>query len=93
MVEHREDLVKTRTQTVNRLHVLLTQLDPRRGCRATSPLTRAADMLRQVRPREPGVKTLRRLAAELDRRDPPLDRRIAAAATEISAAVEPPAPP
>jgi transposase len=26
LVEHRDDLVKTRTQTVNRLHVLLTHL-------------------------------------------------------------------
>lgn len=28
LVEHRDDLVKTRTQTVNRLHVLLTHLTP-----------------------------------------------------------------
>jgi transposase len=28
LVEHREDLVRTRTQTVNRLHALLTRLVP-----------------------------------------------------------------
>lgn len=28
VVEHRDDLVKTRTQTVNRLHVVLTNLIP-----------------------------------------------------------------
>ena len=28
IVEHRDDLVKTRTQTVNRLHVVLTNLIP-----------------------------------------------------------------
>ena len=28
IVEHRDDLVKTRTQTVNRLHVVLTKLVP-----------------------------------------------------------------
>ena len=30
IVDHRDDLVKTRTQTVNRLHVVLTHLVPRR---------------------------------------------------------------
>jgi transposase len=28
VVEHRDDLVKHRTQTINRLHVLLTKLVP-----------------------------------------------------------------
>ena len=28
VVEHRDDLVKTRTQTINRLHVVLTHLIP-----------------------------------------------------------------
>lgn len=36
LVEHRDDVVKTRTQTVNRLHVLLTQTAPRRSAFANS---------------------------------------------------------
>jgi transposase len=87
VVEHRDDLVKTRTQTVNRLHVLLTHLTP---AGATRGLTadRAADILRQIRPREPAAKTLRSLAADLVAEIRALDRRIAKAAVDITAAVE-----
>jgi transposase len=87
VVEHRDDLVKTRTQTVNRLHVLLTHLTP---AGATRGLTadRAADILRQIRPREPAAKTLRSLAADLVAEIRALDRRIAKAAADIAAAVE-----
>jgi transposase len=87
VVEHRDDLVKTRTQTVNRLHVLLTHLTP---AGATRGLTadRAADILRQIRPREPAAKTLRSLAADLVAEIRALDRRIAKAAADITAAVE-----
>jgi transposase len=87
VVEHRDDLVKTRTQTVNRLHVLLTHLTPAgasRGLTADS----AADILRHVRPREPAAKTLRTLAADLVAEIRAVDRRIAKAATDIKAAVE-----
>lgn len=57
---------------------------------AARPLTadRAADVLRQIRPREPAVKTLRSLAADLVAEIRALDRRIAKAATDIAAAVE-----
>jgi len=87
VVEHRDDLVKTRTQTVNRLHVLLTNLTP---AGATRGLTadRAAEILRQIRPREPAVKTLRSLAVDLVAEIRQLDRRIAKAAVDITAAVE-----
>jgi transposase len=87
VVEHRDDLVKTRTQTVNRLHVLLTHLTP---AGATRGLTtdRAADILRQIRPREAAAKTLRSLAADLVAEIRALDRRIAKAAADITAAVE-----
>jgi hypothetical protein len=87
VVEHREDLVKTRTQTVNRLHVLLTHLSPSGAARGLTA-DRAADILRQIRPREPGLKTLRSLAADLVAEVRALDRRIAKAATDIAAAVE-----
>jgi hypothetical protein len=43
--------------------------------------------LRTVRPRASGPRTLRRLAAELVTEIRHLDRRIAAATTEISTAV------
>ena len=56
LVEHRDDLVKIRTQTVNRLHVLLTHLTPAGAPRGLTA-DRAADILRQIRPREPAAKT------------------------------------
>ena len=87
VVEHREDLVKTRTQTVNRLHVLLTDLTPSGAARGLTA-DRAADILRQIRPREPALKTLRSLAADLVVEIRALDRRIAKAAGDIAAAVE-----
>jgi transposase len=87
LVEHRDDLVKTRTQTVNRLHVLLTHLTPAGAPRGLTA-DRAADMLRQIRPRETAAKTLRSLAVDLVAEIRQLDRRIAKAATDIAAAVE-----
>ena len=87
LVEHRDDLVKTRTQTVNRLHVLLTHLTPGGAPRGLTA-DRAADILRQIRPREAAVKTLRSLAVDLVAEIRQLDRRIAKAATDIAAVVE-----
>ena len=64
IVEHRDDLVKTRTQTVNRLHVVLTTLVPG-GARRELTADHAAELLRGVRPRDEAGKTLRALAADL----------------------------
>jgi len=86
LVEHRDDVVHTRTQTVNRLHVLLTQLLPGGAPRQLDADT-AARLLRTVRPRASGPRTLRRLAAELVTEIRHLDRRIATATTDISTAV------
>ena len=86
LVEHRDDMVKSRTQTVNRLHVLLTQLLPAGASRNLSA-DHAAQLLRTVRPRSTGPRTLRRLAAELIGEIRHLDRRIATTTSEISAAV------
>ncbi len=86
LVEHRDDVVKTRTQTINRLHVLLTQLLPAGSPRNLSA-DHAAQLLRGVRPRSTGPRTLRRLAVELIGEVRHLDRRIATTTTEISAAV------
>jgi transposase len=87
LVEHREDLVKTRTQTVNRLHVLLTHLTPAGAARGLTA-DRAADILRQIRPRDHAYKTLRSLAVDLVGEIRQLDRRITKAAGDIEAAVE-----
>jgi transposase len=86
LVEHRDDVVKTRTQTVNRLHVLLTQLVPGGAPRKLDADT-AAGLLRRVRPRGTGPATFRRLAVELIAEIRHLDRRIATATEQISAAV------
>ncbi|MEU6698644.1 IS110 family transposase [Pseudonocardia sp. NPDC046786] len=86
LVEHRDDIVRTRTQTVNRLHALLTKLLPG-GVSGSLDAETAARALRRVRPRTPGPRTLRRLAVDLVGEVRHLDRRIAAATTEISAAV------
>jgi len=86
VVEHRDDTVRTRTQTINRLHVLLTGLLPGGAPRQLDADT-AARLLRTVRPRATGPATLRRLAAELIGEVRHLDRRIATASTQISDAV------
>ena len=86
LVEHRDDIVRTRTQTVNRLHVLLTGLLPGGAPRQLDAGT-AARLLSTVRPRATGPATLRRLAAELIAEVRHLDRRIATARTQISDAV------
>jgi transposase len=86
LVEHRDDIVKTRTQTINRLHVLLTQLLPGGAARQLDADT-AAGLLRTVRPRATGPRMLRQLAVDLVAEIRHLDRRIAAATTQINAAV------
>jgi transposase len=86
LVEHRDDLVKTRTQTLNRLHGLLTQLIPA-GATTRLNAEAAAELLRTVRPRTPMLRTLRALASDLITEVRRLDRRISATATEITSAV------
>ncbi len=51
VVEHRDHLVRTRTQTVNRLHVLLTNLIPA-GAPRRLTADQAAERLRGIRPRD-----------------------------------------
>ena len=86
VVEHRDDLVKTRTQTVNRLHVVLTRLVPA-GARRQLSADHAAALLRGVRPRDAAAKTLRALAMDLISDVRQLDRRIAKAANDIQMAI------
>src|SRR6478735_4758298 len=86
IVEHRDDLVKTRTQTINRLHVVLTRLVPA-GAKRHLSADHAAEVLRGVRPRDPAAKTLRALAMDLVSEVRQLDRRIAKAVKDIQMAV------
>lgn len=64
VTEHRDDLVRTRTQLINRLHALLVKLvlsGLTRGLTAES----AADALRRVRPRDLLGRTLPTIAVDL----------------------------
>jgi transposase len=86
LTEHRDDLVKTRTQTVNRLHVLLAHLLPG-GADLGLTADDAAGLLRRVRPRDVLGVTRRRLAVELVAEVRRLDGRIAATGEQITTAV------
>ncbi len=92
MSERRRDLVRTRTQTVNRLHQLLMELIPA-GAGRNLTATKARALLATVRPRDVAGKARRQLAADyidditiLDRKLKTLDKRIADAvkATETT---------
>jgi transposase len=86
LTNRREDLVRTRTQTLNRLHRLLADLVPG-GAGRNLTADRAAALLGQACPTgAPGV-TRRQLAADLiaDARD--LDRQISVVEARIKAAV------
>jgi transposase len=87
IVEHRDDLVKTRTQTINRLHVVLTHLVPG-GAGHALTAAHAAEFIRGVRPQDAAAKTLRALAVDLISEVRQLDRRISKAARDIDAAVK-----
>lgn len=86
VVEHRDDLVKHRTQTVNRLHVLMTRLITG-GAPTNLTAADAARLLRQVRSATPVQATLRALAVDLIAEVRRLDTRILAADKQITAAV------
>jgi transposase len=87
LVDHRDDLVRARTQTVNRLHVLLTQLIPAGAPQRLSADT-AAKLLSPVRPQTPLLTTLVALAEDLITEIRRLDERITATATKITTAVQ-----
>jgi transposase len=86
VVDHRDDLIKQRTQTVNRLHVLPTRLID--GCAPTQlSAADAAVMLRRVRPATASQAVLRTVAVDLVGEVRRLDTRIVAADKQIAAAV------
>ncbi len=83
VTEHRDDLVRGRTQLINRLHVLLIKLIPSGAAPGLSAES-AAEALRRVRPRETLGRTLRALAVDLVAELRRLDRRIAEATQTLS---------
>jgi transposase len=87
LTKRREDLVRTRTQTLNRLHRLLVDLVPG-GAARNLTANRAAALLRQVEATGTPAITRHQLAGDLvaDVRD--LDRRITAVEERITAAVK-----
>jgi transposase len=86
LTNRREDLVRTRTQTVNRLHRLLVDLVPA-GADRNLTADRAAALLGQVTPTGTPAAIRWQLASDLvaDVRDP--DERIAVVEARITAAV------
>ena len=86
LTNRREDLVRTRTQTVNRLHRLLVDLVPA-GADRNLTADRAAALLGQVTPTGTPAAIRWQLASDLvaDVRD--LDERIAVVEARITAAV------
>ncbi|MGB8995652.1 MAG: IS110 family transposase [Pseudonocardiaceae bacterium] len=86
LVDHRDDLVKSRTQTINRLHRLLIQLIPGGAPQRLSAKT-AAELLGTVDPRTPMLRTLCALASDLISEIGRLDERITATTAQISTAV------
>ena len=63
LVDRRDELTRTRVQTVNRLHRLLSELTPGQAKKDLTAL-QAKAILAGVRPRDLAGKTRRRLAAE-----------------------------
>jgi len=86
VTEHRDDLVRARTQLINRLHVLLVKLIPSGVARGLSAES-AAEALRRIRPRDTLGRTLRALAVDLVAELRRLDRRIAETTQTLSGAV------
>lgn len=83
VTEHRDDMVRSRTQLINRLHAVMVKLVPSglpRGLTAEA----AAEALRRVRPRDALRRTLRTIAVDLVTELRRLDRRIAEATQTLS---------
>ena len=87
VTEHRDDMVRTRTQLVNRLHAVMVKLIPAGLPRGLSADT-AAGALRRVRPRDTLRRTLRAIAVDLITELRRLDRRITEATQSLSDTVQ-----
>jgi transposase len=84
--ERRRDLVRLRTQTVNRLHQLLMELIPS-GAQRNLTATKARALLATVRPRDVAGRARRQLAADYIDDLTALDRKLKALKTRITEAV------
>jgi transposase len=84
--DRRDDLVRARTRTLNRLHVLLCDLLPG-GAKRNLDADAAAALLRRLRPATAPARTRRQLAADLVADLRALDRRIAAVEERLRHAV------
>jgi transposase len=87
LADRRDELARTRTQTVNRLHRLLTELIPA-GAPRFGSTTQARRLLAKVRPRDIAGRTRRRLAAELITDLTALDRKLKDSDKHLREAVE-----
>jgi transposase len=85
--ERREDLVAERTRALNRLHGLLRDLVPG-GIPGKLSATRAARILRGIRPQGSSSRVRRRLASEVLRDIRTLDRKLADLNGRIESEVE-----
>ena len=84
--DRRDDLVRARTQTINRLHVLLSDLLPG-GAGRSLDADAAAALLRRLRPAAAPPRTRRQLAVDLVADLRALDRRITAVEDRLRDAV------
>ena len=85
--ERRRDLVRSRTQTVNRLHQVLMELIPA-GAPQKLTATKARALLATVRPRDVAGKARRQLAADFIDDVTALDRKLKTIEKRITEAVE-----
>jgi transposase len=84
--DRRDDLVRARTQTLNRLHVLLADLVPD-GAGRNLDANAAAALLCRVRPQTAPARTRRQLAVDLLADVRTLNRRIATTEDRLQMAV------
>ena len=84
--ERRRDLVRSRTQAINRLHQVLMELVPA-GAQRHLTATKAKDLVATVRPRDVAGKARRQLAVDLIDDVAVFDRKIKAVDTRIEDAV------
>lgn len=86
LAERRRELVHHRTQTVNRLHQLLTELVPA-GAAKKLTASKARTLLGTVRPRDVAGRTRRSLAVDLGDDVTGLDRKLKTLDKQLAGAV------
>ena len=87
MIDRRDELGVSRTQTVNRIHRLLLELLPG-GAKKNLSAAQAKTLLAGVRPRDVAGKTRRRLAANYIAELVAIDKRIKSADVELHELIE-----